>query len=752
MAYKYKVAYCGGLMGSNGYIQPNKMNIPNITSGDSATTTTEWDDFNLYGKNETDADAFVFEIDDSDTSANYRPKLHVFKSKCSPTMKCYYSYQNNGGRLISDKTHVWAKKVQYGNDKEIFVMTQYDDWNDPNNKYRLADNYYSNDSPYSGFASPVSIEYLFTNNGTTEPQSLDIPDSTNVGMFSGCTGITKCELPCQMRNISTATFSGCTSLMSYSETPDFVDTINASAFTNCSSMTNIVIGKYASLSGMSIFTNCSNATSIEWSGLNSGDTKERMTEIPANCFNGCSNLSTTKFKNGDVNEIFIPNGITTIGGSAFTDCTEIKDLDLNGVTTIGANAFLNCTKLSGITNLSNAVTIGGYAFTDYGWNPKSINIGSYNLVDVQNIGEYAFKLINIINGSQGVFINATCEVGNYAFLGSNINGDVDVKGIINEGTFSQSNINGDVNVHHNLNVNSAFYSSTIDGNVSVSGDVNNNSNYDYAFNRASISGNVTISGNVGYHAFEDAKIGGNINVYSRASSSAFTSASTSGSVTIGDDVADSAFESSRISGDVIVNGSVGSYGFTLAQISGSVTINGDVSNYAFSSANTTTGSVVFSGNTIGWGAFTYCDINGLNNTSDSTTMDLSNISNYGIGQDAFHTANIGQIDKIIFGKDNSELTIPIGSRAFYNFNRNITSLTLEINGKTKLQVEDDTFSGTSKTITVKFNQYTDGQPIEDWMRYYFGVGDNSKWCNVRAFNVVTFVDKNGTQIQNVPSC
>ena len=64
-------------------------------------------------------------------------------------------------------------------------------------------------------------------------------------------------------------------------------------------------------------------------------------------------------KDKTVTHITIPRSVTTIEGSAFSECTALKSIDIpNSVTTIGAHAFYKCTALQSI-DIPNSVTLIG---------------------------------------------------------------------------------------------------------------------------------------------------------------------------------------------------------------------------------------------------------------------------------------------------------------------------------------------------------------------------------------------------------
>ena len=62
-------------------------------------------------------------------------------------------------------------------------------------------------------------------------------------------------------------------------------------------------------------------------------------------------------------QILLPNSVTTIGEGAFRDCENLTSIDIpDGVTTIGNSVFLNCTSLTSIDIPNSVTTIGDDTF------------------------------------------------------------------------------------------------------------------------------------------------------------------------------------------------------------------------------------------------------------------------------------------------------------------------------------------------------------------------------------------------------
>lgn len=87
-----------------------------------------------------------------------------------------------------------------------------------------------------------------------------------------------------------------------------------------------------------------------------------------------------------IKEINIPNGITSIGDSAFRGCSSLTSIIIpDSVTSIGSGVFVSCTNLTSITIPNTVKSIGSYAF-EYCKNLTSITIPD----KVTSINDYTF--------------------------------------------------------------------------------------------------------------------------------------------------------------------------------------------------------------------------------------------------------------------------------------------------------------------------------------------------------------------------
>jgi hypothetical protein len=114
-----------------------------------------------------------------------------------------------------------------------------------------------------------------------------------------------------------------------------------------------------------------------------------VTSIGDSAFRDCTDLT----------DVMIPSTVISIGNAAFSDCTGLTGVTIpSSVTTIGASAFSGCTGLTGVTIPSSVTNIGEVAFydctglTDVAWLgvcPQTV--GSYLYYNSPNITSYVYS-------------------------------------------------------------------------------------------------------------------------------------------------------------------------------------------------------------------------------------------------------------------------------------------------------------------------------------------------------------------------
>jgi hypothetical protein len=133
---------------------------------------------------------------------------------------------------------------------------------------------------------------------------------------------------------------------------------------------------------------------------------DSVTSIGGSAFSGCS---------GFTGSLTIPNGVTSIDAAAFYGCSGFTgSLTIpNGVTSIGGSAFYGCSGFTGSLTIPNGVTsIGSYAFYGcYGFT------GSLTIPNgVTSIGGSAFSYCSGFTGSLTIPDSVT-SIGGSAFSG-----------------------------------------------------------------------------------------------------------------------------------------------------------------------------------------------------------------------------------------------------------------------------------------------------------------------------------------------
>ena len=260
--------------------------------------------------------------------------------------------------------------------------------------------------------SVVSIgDYAFT--GSWRLASVEFPSSmTSIpkGAFCNCSSLSSFEIPNTVISICDEAFSGCVGLTSIS-IPESVSSIGTNAFYQCSGLTSVHITDleaWCKITYTTSYKSAQNSNPLSYAHhlfLNDTEIQDlvipnNVTSINRNAFHGCLGLKSVTIPSGvttigdyafyhcdSIKSLSIANSVTSIGDLAFCWCMEISSLNLpNSVTSIGESAFAQCHSLTSLDIPNSITTISKEAFY-WCWNLTSINIPS----SVTSIGESAFE-------------------------------------------------------------------------------------------------------------------------------------------------------------------------------------------------------------------------------------------------------------------------------------------------------------------------------------------------------------------------
>ena len=168
-------------------------------------------------------------------------------------------------------------------------------------------------------------------------------------VFQNCFKLSDVTLSNGLKSIGEGAFDSCLELRSL-RIPEGTETIESNAFWRCMLKSVIVPDSVQKLDSQAF----------------RGIVSESAGPVGTTCdfqFGWSDGIPDNAFSYTNIKSIVLPEGTTSIGNSAFLQCTSLAGISLpSKVTTIGNRAFSDCTSLSAITVPSGVNSIGEDAF------------------------------------------------------------------------------------------------------------------------------------------------------------------------------------------------------------------------------------------------------------------------------------------------------------------------------------------------------------------------------------------------------
>ena len=208
--------------------------------------------------------------------------------------------------------------------------------------------------------------------------SLTLPSSLqSIGdrAFWGCKSLTSLTLPSSLQSIGDRAFWGCKSLTSLT-LPSSLQSIGGGAFTGCTSLRSVICNQFYKVIGQMLLSSDGTQVIAYWGENSEVTIPEGVQSIGDSAFRDCSSLTS----------FTLPSSLQSIGYGAFCGCSSLTSLTLpSSLQSIGDSAFQDCYSLTSLTLPSSLQSIRDWAFSDC-YSLTSLTLPS----SLQSIGDYAF--------------------------------------------------------------------------------------------------------------------------------------------------------------------------------------------------------------------------------------------------------------------------------------------------------------------------------------------------------------------------
>ncbi len=186
-------------------------------------------------------------------------------------------------------------------------------------------------------------------------------------LFSQCNSLTRIVLPESVTRIGDAAFQNCTRLGSV-VLPESLIKIGSFAFYECPALNDITMNRQLQKIGMGAFSSCTSLARVVL--------PESVTELEEAVFRGCEQLTeisipqginripNSMFSGAGLVSIVLPEQLDTIGRSAFNNCRQLTEVVLpNRLKYIADNAFSGNSSLKTIVIPGSVTTVDDGAFS-----------------------------------------------------------------------------------------------------------------------------------------------------------------------------------------------------------------------------------------------------------------------------------------------------------------------------------------------------------------------------------------------------